>query len=309
MVHERLARTRRFLGRAIVALIALGLTAVLLFLPFAGARSSPKIRSSPRTRLSCWTARAPAMARSRRPLPRKLAPHIVLSSGRLEQAEMRLRSLGVRYPTSAELARDAIVQLRVPADAVAIMPSAVDNTAQEAAALLARATEAGWHRVIVVTSISHPPRPVRVHPRVQGSAIQIVMHGSRYDAATPARWWSDRADIRFVGVGAGEAGCSIGWGSRGRRSWRAGACAEAVRADGCHRRAGQAGEEGAAAGLRIAEFSGQSRLLRASAGDPVRLGQSFARSRRQYIDANASMYNGTWESNPARPRCAGGDRF
>jgi uncharacterized SAM-binding protein YcdF (DUF218 family) len=201
MVHERLARTRRFLGRATVALVALGLTAVLLFLPFAGRALVAEDPLVPADAIFVLAgARAERWLEAVDLYREKWAPHIVLSSGRLEQAEMRLRSLGVRYPGSEELARDAIVQLGVPADAVAIMPSATDNTAQEAAACLTHATAAGWHRVIVVTSNYHTRRARFAFAReFKASAIQIVMHGSRYDAATPARWWSDRADIRFVG--------------------------------------------------------------------------------------------------------------
>ena len=63
------------------------------------------------------------------------APLIVLSPGPTSKAEIDLRAKGVRFPSEGEVARDALLQLGVPAEAILILPRAVDNTAQEAQAL------------------------------------------------------------------------------------------------------------------------------------------------------------------------------
>jgi uncharacterized SAM-binding protein YcdF (DUF218 family) len=201
MTHERLARMRRLLGRATAALTTLGLVATVLFLPFAGRYL---VAEDPLT--TADSIFVLAGARAERWLEavdlyrEKWAPRILLSSGRHEAAEIALRSRGIRFPSSEELARDAIGQLGVPDAAVTIVETEVDNTAQEAEELRRKATAAGWHRVIVVTSKYHTRRAGFAFARAfRGSGVVIVMRGSRYDTATPARWWADRADVRFVG--------------------------------------------------------------------------------------------------------------
>ena len=128
-----------------------------------------------------------------------IAPRIVLSPGRLEQAEIVLRSKHVNFPTDADLARNAIVQMHVPADAVSIAEGSLDNTAQEAVALHRLARAQRWHMVVVVTSKYHSHRAAFAFQReFDGSGIQILMRTTRYDTSDPAHWWRHRADIRFM---------------------------------------------------------------------------------------------------------------
>ena len=37
-----------------------------------------------------------------------------------------------------------------------------------------------------------------MHRELDGTAIEVIMRGSRYDRFEPRRWWSRRADIRTV---------------------------------------------------------------------------------------------------------------
>jgi uncharacterized SAM-binding protein YcdF (DUF218 family) len=128
-----------------------------------------------------------------------LAKSIVLSPGRTDKAEIELRARGIRMPTGAEVARDAMVQLGVPLDAVQIMPGNLDNTAHEAEACRAFAQSAGWQRVIVVTSPYHTRRTGFAFRREFGnSTVDVLIRASRHDESEPARWWQHRADIRFV---------------------------------------------------------------------------------------------------------------
>lgn len=127
------------------------------------------------------------------------APLVVLSPGRVEEAEVSLREMGVRYPSDAELARDALVQLQVPASAVSILPGSLDNTAQEGQAVRAVAIARGWKQVIVVTSKYHTRRVDFAFAReLRGTGVNAIVHPSRYDTATPDSWWRTRADFRFV---------------------------------------------------------------------------------------------------------------
>ena len=128
-----------------------------------------------------------------------IAPRIVLSPGRLEDAELVLRDRGVRFPMDAELARDAILQMHVPATAVSVLGGSMDNTAQEAAAVHQLARAQGWHTIVVVTSKYHTHRAAFAFQReFDDTHVDIIMRASRYDTSDPAHWWRHRADIRFV---------------------------------------------------------------------------------------------------------------
>lgn len=128
-----------------------------------------------------------------------VAPRIVLSPGRLEEAEMALRARHITFPSDADLARNAILQMHVPADAVSIADGSLDNTAQEAIALHRLAASERWHTIVVVTSKYHSHRAAFAFQReFNGSGIEVVMRTTRYDTSDPAHWWRHRADIRFM---------------------------------------------------------------------------------------------------------------
>jgi uncharacterized SAM-binding protein YcdF (DUF218 family) len=127
------------------------------------------------------------------------APKILLSPGRADPAEEELRRRGVVLPADVELIRTAVLQLGVPADAVIAPRGGVDNTAQEAAMAKRLALEAGWRRIIVVTSKYHARRARFAFAReFRGTSIVTSLRASRYDRSTPERWWRHRADIRSV---------------------------------------------------------------------------------------------------------------
>ena len=126
--------------------------AVLLFLPFAGrffSAADPLQRGDAivvlaGSRVDRWLEAVDLFKEG-------WAPRVVLSPGPVSDLEVKLRGEGLRLPREGDLARDAVLSLGVPADAVTVMPGGVDNTAAEAAALR-RWLPPGSHRVIVVTS-------------------------------------------------------------------------------------------------------------------------------------------------------------
>jgi uncharacterized SAM-binding protein YcdF (DUF218 family) len=127
------------------------------------------------------------------------APRIVLSKGLIDDAELILRKEGVRFPNNAELARDAMVQMKVPESAVIILPDVLDNTAQEAQAVHRKAVADHWRQVIVVTSKYHTRRTSFAFEReLRGSGVTVVVRGTKYDSFDPDRWWTRRSDFRTV---------------------------------------------------------------------------------------------------------------
>ena len=129
----------------------------------------------------------------------KLAPKIVLSSGRIEPAEEMVRSRGIRFPREADLMKDAMVQLGVNAADIEIFPESVDNTAAEASVTRALSSSRNWRRIIVVTSKYHTRRTRYAFQRAfKGTGVDVQVHGSRFDGSRPDAWWKHRDDVRFV---------------------------------------------------------------------------------------------------------------
>ena len=192
---------RRILVRLVCATIVLLLLASAAFFPFAGRylvyedslQKSDVIVVLAGARVERWLE-AVELYRS------GWAPQILISPGRIESAEVQLHSMGIRFPTDAELARDAMLQLKVPGAAVETLPGSLDNTADEAAAVHTFAAARHWYRVIVVTSKYHTRRTRFAFARefARSNDVHILIRASRYDTSTPERWWTKRADIRYV---------------------------------------------------------------------------------------------------------------
>ncbi|MEP6914508.1 MAG: YdcF family protein [Acidobacteriota bacterium] len=197
---SRFRRTRQVAVRAgfvAALLVVIGLTA---FLPFAGrflVVQDPLERSDAIVVLA--GARVERWLEAVDLYREGWAPRILLSAGRLENAEVRLRASGINFPSEAELTRDAMIQMKIPPESVTIMPQVLDNTAQEAAATHAIAFGRGWTRVIVVTSKYHTRRTqFAIRRELRGTPVQAIVRWTRYDESTPERWWRRRADVRFV---------------------------------------------------------------------------------------------------------------
>ncbi len=191
---------RRLVARAVVLLVVLLVFAAAWFVPRAGRflivedplAKSDAIVVMAGSRAERWLEAVDLYRDG-------WAPRIVLSPGHVEPAEALLRERGIRFPSDADLARDAMIQLHVPANAVSILPFDLDNTAQEAEAVHRTAVAQGWRQVIVVTSKYHTRRTAFAFAReLRGSGLQAVIRGTRYDPFNPERWWTRRPDFRIV---------------------------------------------------------------------------------------------------------------
>jgi uncharacterized SAM-binding protein YcdF (DUF218 family) len=199
-MNSRFHRTRRVAVRVVLAAAVLTIAGFLCFLPFAGRYlvvQDPLERSDvifvlAGARVERWLEAVDLYRAG-------WAPRILLSAGRVEIAELQLRERGIRFPAEAELIRDAMVQMEVPADAITIIPDALDNTAHEAAASHGVLRANGWTRLIVVTSKYHTRRTMfAFHRELKGTPVRAIVRWTRYDESTPERWWAQRGDARFV---------------------------------------------------------------------------------------------------------------
>lgn len=193
-------RPRRTIARVCAALALAAVLGAAAFLPFAGhflIRDDPPepvdaIFVLAGARVERWLEGVELYREQR-------APRIVLSPGPMRKPERDLRARGIRIPTEAELARDAMLQMDVPAGAIAILPEEVDNTAQEAEAFRRFVAQTGWQRVMIVTSRYHTRRTGFAFRReFKGSPVRVLIRASRFDDSDPARWWRHRGDIRMV---------------------------------------------------------------------------------------------------------------
>jgi uncharacterized SAM-binding protein YcdF (DUF218 family) len=106
---------------------------------------------------------------------------------------------GLPIQRDVDRARDVFVTMGMPASAILIPDRVHDSTAAEAITLRELARERAWRRVIVVTSKFHLRRAAfAVRRELEGTGVEAVMRGSRYDRLTPARWWTRRAETRWV---------------------------------------------------------------------------------------------------------------
>ncbi|MGE3401156.1 MAG: YdcF family protein [Vicinamibacterales bacterium] len=127
------------------------------------------------------------------------APVIVLSYGIQERAVRTLVSRGRAIETFEDQSRTWLMAEGVPATAILQPPRVHDNTAQEAATLRQLAMERGWRRVIVVSSSYHLRRArFAIRRELEGTAVEVVMQGTRYERITPERWWRSRDDLRWI---------------------------------------------------------------------------------------------------------------
>ena len=56
-----------------------------------------------------------------------------------------------------------------------------------------------WHRLIIVTSKYHVRRArFALRRELAGTGVEVEVRGSRYDDVNPDRWWTRRADWRWV---------------------------------------------------------------------------------------------------------------
>lgn len=193
-------RARRVVLRAIVGLALAALLAAIAFLPFAGTYlvvNDPLQRSDAIVVLA--GGRAERWLEAVDLYREGWAGRIALSPGRVGRTERMLLDRGLKLPTDADVARDLMVQLHVDPAAISIFAEDVDNTAQEADALRQFAMRSGWKRVIVVTSHYHTRRTRFAFAReLRGVPVEVIVRASRYDGATPDRWWRSRGDVRYV---------------------------------------------------------------------------------------------------------------
>ena len=127
------------------------------------------------------------------------APRILLSRQERDGGEIALTRRGMPLPSEADVQRETLIRMGVPPEAIDAVDEEQTATAMETDALHDVATARSWRTLIVVTSKLHTARAgMAMRRRFDGTGVQIVMRGSRYDYSDVDRWWARRGTARFV---------------------------------------------------------------------------------------------------------------
>lgn len=199
MSNSRSARLRAA-ARALRYAVLAALVACVSFLPFAGRYlvvEQPLVKSDAivvlaGSRVDRWMESVDLYREG-------WAPRVVISPGRVSGLEVQLRAKGIPFPAETDLARDAMVRLGMPREAILVLAGTVDNTAEEAAAARQLAVRSGWRRIIVVTAPYHTRRAGFAFARAfAGTGVEVILRGMRAEVISPNTWWRHRADVRWV---------------------------------------------------------------------------------------------------------------
>lgn len=127
-----------------------------------------------------------------------VAPLIVLSHPEDAGLQQLYRHLQVQLPTQFEQQRSALLQMGVPAAALAELPGRPRDTRDEAALIRRLAADHGLKTIVVVTSNYHSRRAGLYIRRTAAGRYTIAMRGTRYERIDPHVWWRrpyDRIDV------------------------------------------------------------------------------------------------------------------
>lgn len=133
-----------------------------------------------------------------------LAPRIILTREEPLPGSAALRARGATLPEHHEQNISIAEQLGVPADAIAVMPTATTSTLAETRALVAYLKEQGIHSILLVTSKAHARRARLTLQAFAGSDLRVAICPSRYDPFSAQQWWHERGFIRRVVIEYGK---------------------------------------------------------------------------------------------------------
>jgi uncharacterized SAM-binding protein YcdF (DUF218 family) len=124
------------------------------------------------------------------------APRVLVPGTAVDPHLQDLRSLGVPYMSSAELARAVLERSGVPAAAIDTGSAAIDGTETEAAAIAAYVARERPRRLVVVTARSHTARTRWLLRRQLPAESVLLVRSPGDDPFTADTWWQARSEAR-----------------------------------------------------------------------------------------------------------------
>jgi len=132
------------------------------------------------------------------------APRIILTTEAPLPGIEALRARGGNLPAHHEQNQRIAQDLGVPADVIAVMPTATTSTLAEVQALIGYLRAAHITSILLVTSNAHARRARLTFRDLAGATLQIRICPSRYDPFAADTWWQHRAFIRRVVIEYGK---------------------------------------------------------------------------------------------------------
>jgi len=130
-----------------------------------------------------------------------LAEKVIIVEANMD-AYNSIRARGVNFLNRTEQARNAAVDLGIPADSIIILPGAANSTIQEA--IIIRnyiESNPGIDTVLLVTSAPHSRRAFMIFDtafRKAGMTLFVASIPSTYTIYNPDNWWMRKEDIQTV---------------------------------------------------------------------------------------------------------------
>jgi uncharacterized SAM-binding protein YcdF (DUF218 family) len=124
------------------------------------------------------------------------APRVLVPGTAVDPYLQDVRSLGIPYLSSSELARAVLERSGVPAAAIEIGSEAIDGTETEAAAIAAYVARQQPRRLLVVTARSHTARTRWLLRRRLPAETVVMVRGAGEDSYAADTWWQSRFAAR-----------------------------------------------------------------------------------------------------------------
>jgi len=185
--------TRRALGIALIALLALAGVAALAHAPLLRATGRALVVDDPRERADAIVVVAgstPTREETAARLYREgWGPRVLVSRQFVPRRVQRLIEMGARRLDFQGESVAALTAYGVPRDAIVTLDQPVEITETEMRAVAAAARERGWRRVILVTTSFHTRRVQIIWRRESGGAIEGRLAAVPDECAAGDAWW------------------------------------------------------------------------------------------------------------------------
>jgi hypothetical protein len=128
-----------------------------------------------------------------------MASRVALFADPPDRIDLEFERRNIPYHDAAAASRLELQSLGVAQ--VEVIPRPVTGTEDEAAQLPAWCVGQGYRTVIFVGNIDHTRRTQRELVRsTKGTALKVIVRGSRYSQFDPDRWWESRGGVRVFTV-------------------------------------------------------------------------------------------------------------
>ncbi|HJR01501.1 MAG TPA: YdcF family protein [Methylomirabilota bacterium] len=188
--------TRRTVGIALVALLAVASLAALAHRPLLRATGQALVVDDPRERADAIVVVAgstPSREETAAGLYREgWAPRVLVSRQFVPGRTRRLIDMGIRRLDFQGESVAALEKYGVPRDAIVALDQPVEITETELRAVAAAARDRGWRRLILVTSSFHTRRVQVIWRRESGGAIEARLATVPDECAAGDAWWRRR---------------------------------------------------------------------------------------------------------------------